>query len=66
MIGNIYIVHCQIYQSIVKKQGIVVSNHSSIEGDDWIWYWSRRLNEEGTSCIIWSSDNDLKQLVQGR
>lgn len=47
-----------------KEQGIVVSNHSSIEGDDWIWYWSRRLNEEGTSCIIWSSDNDLKQLVQ--
>ena len=47
-----------------KELGITVSNHSSIEGDDWIWYWSRRLNAEGTSCIIWSSDNDLKQLVQ--
>ena len=47
-----------------KELGITVSNHSSIEGDDWIWYWSRRLNSEGTSCIIWSSDNDLKQLVQ--
>lgn len=47
-----------------KELGITVSNHSSIEGDDWLWYWSRRLNSEGTSCIIWSSDNDLKQLVQ--
>jgi hypothetical protein len=47
-----------------KELGITVSNHSSIEGDDWVWYWSRRLNSEGTSCIIWSSDNDLKQLVQ--
>ena len=47
-----------------KELGITVSNHSSIEGDDWVWYWSRRLNADGTSCIIWSSDNDLKQLVQ--
>ena len=47
-----------------KKLGVTVANHSSIEGDDWVWYWSRRLNAEGTSCIIWSSDNDLKQLVQ--
>ena len=47
-----------------KDMGITVSNHSSIEGDDWIWYWSRRLNADGISTIIWSSDNDLKQLIQ--
>ena len=47
-----------------KKLGITVANHSAIEGDDWVWYWSRKLNSEGTSCIIWSSDNDLKQLIQ--
>lgn len=47
-----------------NELGITVSNHSAIEGDDWIWYWSRRLNANGTSCIIWSSDNDLKQLIQ--
>lgn len=47
-----------------KELGVTVANHSSIEGDDWVWYWSRRLNAEGTSCIIWSSDNDLKQLIQ--
>lgn len=47
-----------------KEVGMTVSNHSSIEGDDWIWYWSRRLNADGISTIIWSSDNDLKQLIQ--
>lgn len=47
-----------------KKIGITTSCHSNVEGDDWIWYWSRRLNAEGTHCIIWSSDNDLKQLIQ--
>lgn len=47
-----------------KELGITTVNHNNIEGDDWIWYWSRRLNSEGINCIIWSSDNDLKQLVQ--
>jgi 5'-3' exonuclease len=44
--------------------GITVSHHFYIEGDDWAWYWSRRLNDENISCIIWTADNDLKQLVQ--
>lgn len=47
-----------------RKIGITTSCHSNIEGDDWIWYWTRRLNAKGTNCIIWSSDNDLKQLIQ--
>lgn len=47
-----------------KDLGITCTQHNSIEGDDWIWYWSRRLNSQGTHCMIWSSDNDLKQLVQ--
>ena len=47
-----------------KDLGVTCSNYSNIEGDDWVWYWSRRLNAEGTNCVIWSSDNDLKQLIQ--
>lgn len=47
-----------------RHQGITVSQFNQIEGDDWIWYWSRRLNADGTNCLIWSSDNDLKQLIQ--
>ena len=48
----------------LKELGITVSQYNGIEGDDWIWYWSRRLNSDGTNCLIWSSDNDLKQLIQ--
>lgn len=40
-----------------------VSEHG-VEGDDWCWYWSRLLNRAGTNTIIWSSDQDLQQLVQ--
>ena len=47
-----------------EATGITVSQHSAIEGDDWAWYWSRRLNAEGTNVLIWTSDCDLKQLVQ--
>lgn len=49
-----------------RNIGITTSTQSNIEGDDWAWYWSRRLNVDGTNCIIWTSDNDLKQLVQVR
>ena len=44
--------------------GITSSHHYNVEGDDWAWYWSRRLNSQGINAIIWSSDNDLKQLIQ--
>ena len=53
--------------SLVKScsiKNITTSSQNNIEGDDWIWYWSRRLNDDGISCIIWSSDHDLIQLVQ--
>ena len=48
----------------LKSVGITVSQYNQIEGDDWIWYWSRRLNSDNINCLIWSSDNDLKQLIQ--
>lgn len=47
-----------------KENGITCISERYIEGDDWCWYWSRYLNSEGINCIIWSSDADLKQLVQ--
>lgn len=47
-----------------KDLGITCTQYNNVEGDDWIWYWSRRLNASGVNCIIWSVDNDLKQLVQ--
>ena len=47
-----------------KNAGITVSNTFTAEGDDWIWYWSKRLNAQGTNVLIWSVDRDLQQLVQ--
>lgn len=47
-----------------REEGITVTQYNNIEGDDWTWYWTRRLNSEGVNCLIWSSDNDLKQLIQ--
>lgn len=47
-----------------KELNITTCNYNLIEGDDWIWYWSKKLNANGINCIIWSIDNDLKQLIQ--
>lgn len=50
--------------SNAKKEGITSSQTLTAEGDDWVWYWSRRLNAGGTNVLIWSIDRDLQQLVQ--
>lgn len=43
--------------------GISAFREGGIEGDDWCWYWSRKLNSEGTNVIIWTKDRDITQLV---
>jgi len=59
-----------VYQSLedilemASSLGITACKAPGVEGDDWIQHWSRYLNSHGTHCIIWSSDADLKQLVQ--
>lgn len=59
-----------IYKSIdritegLKENNCTVSRSRSAEGDDWMWYWSKTLNDKGINCIIWSTDNDLKQLLK--
>lgn len=47
-----------------EANNIMCVTEKTIEGDDWCWYWSRYLNRLGTNTIIWTSDADLKQLVQ--
>jgi len=54
----------QILQEGLKAAGVTVCHESKIEGDDWAWYWSNKLNRQGTNCIIWTTDNDLKQLIK--
>lgn len=56
----------QYYEELInelEKNNITTCKAKNIEGDDWCWYWSRKLNKEGTNCIIWSMDKDLNQLV---
>ena len=48
---------------ILNKNNITTCRSQNIEGDDWCWYWSNKLNNEGINVILWSKDNDLKQLV---
>lgn len=43
---------------------ITVMRCHGVEGDDWCWWWSKKLNEENTNVIIWSADRDLTQLVK--
>lgn len=54
------------YESLMlklKQNNINAYKEYLVEGDDLLWYWSQKLNSEGTNCIIWTKDNDLKQLV---
>lgn len=59
MIFNAY----EDFMSTLQVTGINVYREQMIEGDDWCWYWSTYLNSQNTNCIIWTKDNDLKQLV---
>ena len=52
------------FQELMAKSGITVCREFGVEGDDWCWNLSRRLNKQGTNVIIWSMDKDLTQLVQ--
>ena len=52
------------FLEVLKQSGLNVCKEKNIEGDDWVWYWSNYLNSQGTNCIIWTKDNDLKQLIK--
>jgi 5'-3' exonuclease len=52
------------FVKLLEENGITACRVQGVEGDDWCWYWSNKLNSEGTNCIIWSMDKDLTQLVK--
>ena len=47
----------------LKSYGMTVSNVPGAEGDDWCWWWSRKLNALGENVILWTIDEDIKQLI---
>lgn len=53
----------QVLEENITKKGFTVSHTFNAEGDDAIWFWKSYLNKNKVNCVIWTSDNDLKQLV---
>lgn len=51
------------FVSVLGENGINVCSEHHVEGDDWCWYWSKKLNKNGTNVMLWSKDRDLTQLV---
>jgi len=55
-----------MYENLINQlnqNGIITFKEHLVEGDDLLYWCSDQLNKNGTNCIIWSKDNDLKQLV---
>ena len=53
----------EAFQKIVAKKGVTVHQIQGAEADDVIFGWSTMLNARGKSCIVWTGDRDLIQLV---
>lgn len=51
------------FQSILAKLGVTIHKTAGAEADDVIFGWTVALNDRGKSCIVWSGDRDLIQLV---
>lgn len=51
------------FQKVVASKGVTVHQIQGAEADDVIFGWSTMLNARGKSCIVWSGDRDLIQLV---
>lgn len=59
---NVYSVY-EDFQKILASKGVTVHQIQGAEADDVIFGWSTALNNRGKSCIVWSGDRDLIQLV---
>ena len=59
---NVYSVY-EDFQKILAAKGVTVHQIQGAEADDVIFGWSTALNNRGKSCIVWSGDRDLIQLV---
>jgi 5'-3' exonuclease len=51
------------FQRILASKGITVHQIQGAEADDVLFGWSTMLNNRGKSCLVWTGDRDLIQLV---
>lgn len=60
--NSVYAIY-EEFQRILAAKGVTVHQIQGAEADDVIFGWSTALNNRGKSCIVWSGDRDLIQLV---
>lgn len=60
--ANVYEIYGE-FQKVLKSKGVTIQQTSGAEADDVIFGWSVALNDRGKSCIVWTGDRDLIQLV---
>lgn len=51
------------FADILKQKGYVVSRTPGAEGDDLLFFWSKRLNEMNENVILITGDGDMLQCV---
>ncbi len=51
------------FKSVLGKKGVIIQQVNGAEADDLLFAWSTYLNSNGKSCIVWTGDRDLIQLV---
>jgi 5'-3' exonuclease len=51
------------FQRILQRRGVTIHQTQGAEADDVIFGWSVALMDRGKSCLVWSGDRDLIQLV---
>jgi len=53
----------EAFQQILASKGVTVHQIQGAEADDVLFGWSTMLNNRGKSCLVWTGDRDLIQLV---
>lgn len=53
----------EAFQEILAGKGVTVHQIQGAEADDVLFGWSTMLNNRGKSCMVWTGDRDLIQLV---
>lgn len=54
----------QDFFDILDKRNFVTSKIKGCEGDDLMYFWAKKLYEQGENVIIFSGDGDISQLVE--
>jgi 5'-3' exonuclease len=51
------------FGNFLELNGFIYSKAAGAEGDDLLWFWNKKLKDQGSNVIIFSGDKDSHQLV---